>query len=101
MKNNLHREGGAAFQAGVFLHRSMQFIYPDISGILMQPVNILGDDSPQDIPLFQLCQVMMRGIRTCGREQHILPVEIKKQFRMQVKECTAQHRFRTESFECL
>jgi hypothetical protein len=75
---------------------SVQFIHPDVSGRLVQSVNILRHDTAELVFFLQLGQEPMDRIGPGFRKKHMLPVKIEKKIRPEIEEIPAQDHLRRQ-----
>ena len=82
----------AALLAGIAVDAAVQLVYPLAARLLMQAVDVLGDDRRQLAHLLELCQRDVRRVGLCVRVDHLVKIVLKKLLGVAHKEGVAEHR---------
>ena len=93
LQHLLERIGSAAADTVVAQHAAVQLVHPLAARLLVQSVDILGNDRRQLTLCFQLCQRIVRSIRLCLRIHHPVKIILKKLLGVPLKKAVAEHRF--------
>ena len=72
----------------------VNLLYVPAPGFLMEPVNVLGNDTGQSSRQFQLCKGQMRPVRQGGSGIQIFAVVVEKELRLFLQTFAAEQIFR-------